>query len=160
MENVGIKRLRFENYRWGSSIDIIRNKVLVKGHELIDDGGKSSIVEYVDMILDKEVIVKLYFGLELQKLYMIYLRWHDASIYETLYEILVSKYGESKLLDVESSRYRWEYNRHSLEIYFNYFNSRGIGSKEVWLYYRSDYYYFAHRRELAKIKYGEDVYRF
>lgn len=155
-----IEQIKFESYRWGSPIDMIRKMVLAKGHELIDDGSKSGVIEYVDIILDKEVNIRLYFVLELQKLYLIYLRWHDTSIYEALSGILTSKYGDPKLLDEESGWYRWERNRHSLEIRFDYFKGRGVGFGEVRLYYRSDYYHFVHKGKLAEIKYGEDANRF
>ena len=155
MERINIGHPRFENYEWGAHITTVKNMVIAKGHELIDDGDKSGIVEYEDKILDKEVNIKLCFTFESRKLYLISLLWYDSPIRKALFKILTSKYGEPQSMG-KMGWYKWKRDRYLLDIINASFEDKGV----VRMHYQSDDYCFIHIKEATRAEYGEDVDRF
>lgn len=150
---------QFENYEWGSHIDTIIKIVLEKkGCDLIVENVKPGKVRYRDVVLNKKAEVELYFTWETQKLYSITIDWFniDISLYDSLCEILTSKYGDPKIVEGYDNWLRWEYNRYLLEIRSR---KHSKGSGNIQIYYRSDRHRL-HGVELVKTKYGEEVDRF
>lgn len=88
---------RFENYKWGSSLDEVKEIVTSKGHRMLLQHPPSSLpsIIYSDRILCKEVTILFVFTPKTQKLCSINLNWEDAtSVGRSLLRILTEKYGE------------------------------------------------------------------
>jgi len=124
---------KFENYGWGNSIKIIKNKITAKGHNLVNYDPKETVLRYEDKILGMDVEIELLFTMKSHKLYNIFLRCNKIAILHPILEILNSKYGEYTRKDNLS--FIWELGDYSIVLI-----GRLSGHKEdVQLYYTSSF---------------------
>lgn len=127
--------LLIEDFKWGSSIEEVKELIISKGHYPVQTSGGN--VGYIDVILSEEVLVAFYFTPKTRKLYKAALNWNTDRIRDRLQKILDQKYGTSGRESEDVKEYQQEDYRLILE----------LGSSDTLLGLYSNEYTDIHKQE-------------
>lgn len=103
---------QFEDYKWGSTFDEVKEIIISKGHHIDPRFTQPDLGIMIssDKILGWEVKVYFHFTSKTRKLYMVSLFWdklETAMVCDSLLRILTKKYGPAEF-DKDEGRYWWQ----------------------------------------------------
>jgi len=140
---------QFEDYKWGSTFDEVKEMIISKGHHMDPRFTQPDLGTMIssDKILGWEVKVYFHFTPKTQKLYQVSLSWDELGtviVYDSLLRILTKKYGPPEI-DKKDEKLYWQ--RESVSLCLSLTRTK----KKLHLMYLSEKYSKLNMQECSEI---------